>query len=114
MEEKPVSIAVSGEAHKLFAAVCKGSVGRSMNDAATRLLRWFCRQEDFVQTAVMSAVDRGMEGAYADALRKLADEIERGIGFNAAVDHVQTPESARDQRIKGEMDRRMKRNQGNA
>lgn len=49
-----------------------------MNDAATRILLWFCRQSDPVQSAVMSSVDRGMEHAYAAALRRLADDLERG------------------------------------
>ena len=47
-----------------------------MNDAASRILLWFCRQPDPVQSAVMSAVDRGMEHAYAAMLRRLADEVE--------------------------------------
>lgn len=40
------------------------------------IIAWFLKQKPFVQTAVLSRVDEGMEHAYATALRKLADEIE--------------------------------------
>lgn len=63
-----------------FKEVCKSrSVGRSMNDAATRLVLWFNRQRAFVRTAVTNDVDEGMEFAYIAALRDLADALERKV-----------------------------------
>jgi hypothetical protein len=68
-------IQVTPESHAAFAKACeKRAVGRSMFDAASRLLEWFCRQPPPVQTAVLSDVDEGMEFAYAIALETLAKE----------------------------------------
>jgi hypothetical protein len=81
-----MTLAVAGEVHKLFASVCKGrSVGRSMNDTATRIIAWFCRQEPLIQTAIANDVDAGMEHAYAAALEALAAELRgRAKPANAA------------------------------
>lgn len=40
------------------------------------VLEWFCRQEPIVTSAITGNIDKGMEKAYADALRALAAEIE--------------------------------------
>lgn len=75
--EKPISLAIAASIHRKFAIACKERpVGRSMNDAGTRLVSWFCRQESLVQAAVTGDVDDGMEIAYANALRRLAQELE--------------------------------------
>jgi hypothetical protein len=74
------TVAIHADAAKPFLEVCKGrAVGRSMNDAATRIVQWFVRQPQIVQTAVVSDVDEGMEAAYAKALRQLADDLDRGV-----------------------------------
>jgi hypothetical protein len=71
-----ISVAVIKGVHKRFAEVCKSrAVGRSMNDAATRIFEWFCRQEPVVQTAIANDVDEGMEHAYAAALEALAAKL---------------------------------------
>jgi hypothetical protein len=79
-----VSVAIHKDTHAKFAKACKQrSVGRSMNDAATRLVEWFVRQSQPVQTAVLSDVDSGMEHYYAAALEQLAeDERRKGTGQN--------------------------------
>lgn len=70
-------LAISAETAQAFKEVCKTrAVGRSMNDAANRIIEWFNRQPAPVQTAVTSDVDAGMERQYADALRRLADEVD--------------------------------------
>jgi hypothetical protein len=79
-----INLAIAREVHRQFAETCKRPpVGRSMNDAASRILVWFCRQSDPIQSAVMSAVDRGMERPYAEALRRLADELEATAAVSA-------------------------------
>jgi hypothetical protein len=71
-----ISVAVMKGVHKRFAEVCKSrAVGRSMNDAATRILEWFCRQSPLIQTAIANDVDEGMEFAYAIALEELARQL---------------------------------------
>jgi hypothetical protein len=97
-----MTLAVAGEVHKLFASVCKGrSVGRSMNDTATRIIAWFCRQEPLIQTAIANDVDAGMEHAYADALEALAAELRGRSGAKVPDEGlviVHPPEQASQQR----------------
>jgi hypothetical protein len=83
-----VSVAIHKDTHAKFAKACKQrSVGRSMNDAATRLVEWFVRQSQPVQTAVLSDVDAGMEHYYAAALEQLAeDERQRASGVTKRED----------------------------
>jgi len=72
-----VSVAIMPDVHSKFRDVCKGrSVSRSMNDAASRVIEWFCKQDAIVQTAITNDIDKGMEHAYAEALRKMADELD--------------------------------------
>ncbi len=44
----------------------------------SRLLTWFSDQPDTVKSVVMEWVDeeRGIQSAYADALRRLAEQVE--------------------------------------
>jgi hypothetical protein len=81
-------IQVSPEAHAAFQKVCESrAVGRSMFDAASRLIEWFVRQSQPVQTAVLSDVDAGMEHYYAAALEQLAeDERQRASGITKRED----------------------------
>lgn len=76
------TVQVTPQAHEAFSTACSSrSVDRSMFKAASQLFVWFSQQSEIVQTAVTSDVDRGMEEAYAAALRRLADEIEQRPAF---------------------------------
>lgn len=73
---KRESIQVTPEARKAFAEACDDrAVGRSMFVTASILLEWFSKQPPFVQTAVLSDIDRGMEEMYAQALERLAADV---------------------------------------
>ncbi len=68
---------VDESAHEMFRQKCEDRpVGRSMFDAATQLVRWWARQSPVVRAATTSDVDQGLERVYAEALRKLADDLE--------------------------------------
>ncbi len=41
----------------------------------SRLVEWFCKQDDAVRTTIIGGVDQGMEIHYADALRRMAQEL---------------------------------------
>lgn len=79
-EDEPArkTIQIQASVHSKFSTACDNrAVGRSMSDTASRLIEWFSRQPEYIQTAILADVDRGMEAAYADALAKLADELRR-------------------------------------
>lgn len=57
----------------------RSKVTVSMNDAASAFIEWCLRQPRIMQTAMLDGIDEGMEPHYAAALRKLADEIEKGV-----------------------------------
>jgi hypothetical protein len=68
---------VEESAHELFRSKCEDRpVGRSMFDAGTQLVRWWARQSPVVRAATTSDVEQGLERVYAEALRKLADDLE--------------------------------------
>lgn len=81
---KTITLQIHRGVHQDFAKACKGrAVGRSMNDAATRIIAWFCRQKPLVQTAITADVDEGMELAYSNALLALALELREKAGLGA-------------------------------
>lgn len=87
---KTIQIIVS--VHSRFAAACeRRAIGRSMGDTANRLLDWFTRQPEYIQTAVLADVDKGMENAYADALQRMADGLRLPSVTEDDVDSIEPP-----------------------
>jgi hypothetical protein len=75
-----VAVAVRKPVHTRFSEVCKGEgVGRSLNDAATRLIEWFCDDAKCpppMRAMITAQVPRGMEHAYIQAAEELIAELE--------------------------------------
>jgi hypothetical protein len=75
-----VAVAVRKPVHARFSQVCKGEgVGRSLNDAATRLIEWFCDDQKCppaMRAMITAQVPRGMEHAYIQAAEELIGELE--------------------------------------
>lgn len=87
--KKTVNVAIEQAVHSQFSTVCKDrSVGRSMNDTATRLLAWFNEQPSKVRSAVVNDVDDDLESAYAEALQRLADSLRGRIRSGADDDGI--------------------------
>ena len=88
------SIGVDPDARDLFNRYCNRQdrpavkvIGQSV---ASQLIRWFVRQPEALQTAILDDVDERMEVAYAELLERLAVELrERAIA--SAGDRVTPP-----------------------
>lgn len=75
---KYAAIQVTPEAKNHLVEWLKLSVLKpQQGQVVSALIGWFYRQEPLVQTAVLGNVDRGMELAYAQALHRLARELEQ-------------------------------------
>lgn len=55
--------------------------------AISAILEWFSEQHPIVQTVALREVDAGMEGYYADALRRMADQLEAGAKIETGDDN---------------------------
>jgi len=79
--EKRSTIQISEQSHKAMMGVRLAKPKPSLYAVLSRLAMWYARQEEYVQTAIIGGVDRGMEFVYADALERLAKELRaRAIG----------------------------------
>jgi hypothetical protein len=96
-----VAVAVRKPVHARFSQVCKGEgVGRSLNDAATRLIEWFCddaKCPPAMRAMITAQVPRGMEHAYIQAAEELIGELEDQIPY----EHLRRRDSAAVNRHKG-------------
>jgi hypothetical protein len=92
METRHTTLQVSPATHALFKAACeRHPMNLPMTAALNGLLRWFAAQDQPIQTAIIANVDKGMEGAYADALESLAKELR-----SKAMKSLEAAEQARE------------------
>lgn len=61
-------------------AVFAKSTGRVGGWIGTRLVEWFLAQPEPMQSVVLREVDTGIEPAYIDGLRRMADDLEARLG----------------------------------
>jgi hypothetical protein len=81
IKTKRQSVQIENDAHEAFAKVCDARrVKVKYQDAASEILRWFARQPQLVQSAILSEVDEGMEIGFATALESLAAELRLKAG----------------------------------
>jgi hypothetical protein len=71
-----------------------GRKGIHKKELVRRVMTWFLQQSPIVQRVAMLDIDAGMEGDYANALRKMADDTRDGV--------VRSPEFSADQEANGQ------------
>jgi hypothetical protein len=69
------NVDVPPEEYGRLAEWCR-SKGRIQRDVLGKLITWFLSQRQSVWRAVIDDVDEDMKSAYANVLRKLADELD--------------------------------------
>lgn len=74
--DKPQRIYVSHSVKEGLIEWADSRMGVDLTIVASRALRWFLKQDPLVQDVITGRTTQGMEAAYANALRALANELD--------------------------------------
>ncbi len=58
-----------------------------------QIVRWFASQHEIVQAVVMGNAPHGLGKAYADALRRMADDLESGLNIQIVMGSTPPPQN---------------------